>query len=99
MDMGFLRRAERMLAREQAAPGIDYCVLVAALAAHQAGTPAARAASAARRRSWARPNDALAELLAAGPAWRPAVRAQRGSFNPRTASAAPRYGARADNLA
>jgi hypothetical protein len=85
MDLAFFSRAERMLARDHAAPVIDHGVLVATLAAHQAASATARAASAARRASWDRPNDALAELLAAGPAWRRAARAQRGSFNPRAA--------------
>ena len=84
MDMSFFRRADRMLAREHAAPaGIDYGLLVATLSAHQAESATARAA--ATRRGWERPNDALAELLCAGPAWRRAVRAQHGSFNPRLA--------------
>ena len=84
MDLAFLRRAERMLAREHAAPAaLDYGLLVATLAAHQAQSATAKAAAAATRRRWERPNDALAELLSAGPAWRGAVRAQRGSFNPR----------------
>jgi hypothetical protein len=86
MDLAFLRRAERMLAREHAAPAaIDYGLLVATLSAHQAESPTAKAAAAASRRAWERSNDALAELLCAGPAWRRAVRAQRGSFNPRAA--------------
>jgi hypothetical protein len=84
MDLAFLRRAERMLAREQAVPAaIDYGLMVATLCAHQAGSATAKAAAAASRRGWERPNDALAEILTAGPAWRRAVRAQRGSFRPR----------------
>jgi hypothetical protein len=71
MDLAFLRRAERMLARDHAEPALDYGILVAALAAHQAASPAARAA----------------ELLSCGPAWRRAARAQRGSFNARAALA------------
>lgn len=85
MDLAFLRRAERMLARDHAEPLLDYGILVAALAAHQAASPAARAAAAARPRRWERANDALAELLSGGPAWRRALRAQRGSFNARIA--------------
>ncbi|HEY0014163.1 MAG TPA: hypothetical protein VGB79_15075 [Allosphingosinicella sp.] len=89
MDLAFLRRAERMLAREHAAPApIDYSLLVATLSAHQATSATAKAAEAATRRGWERPNDALAELLSAGPGWRRAVRAQRGSFNPRAAQRA-----------
>jgi len=88
MDMAFLRRAERMLARADAASGVDYGVLLATLGAHQAASATARAAAAAARRpSWERPSDALAELLAGGPAWRHAVRAQRGTFNLRAAAA------------
>jgi hypothetical protein len=79
MDHAFLRRAERMLARPSAAPAIDHGVLVATLAAHQAESATARAAATGARR-WDEPRDALVELLAAGPAWRDAARAQSGSF-------------------
>ena len=81
MDLAFLSRAERMLARPDAAPAIDYGVLVATLAAHQAASATARAATShAGARRWEEPGDALVELLAAGPAWRDAARAQGGSF-------------------
>lgn len=83
MDMAFLMRAERMLAREcEQAPAIDHGILVAALASHQSASPTARAAAEARRCAgdW-RGHHALAELLAGGPAWREARRAQRGSFH------------------
>jgi hypothetical protein len=81
MDLAFLRRAERLLARPAAAPAIDYGVLVATLAAHQSASATARAAAAdTGARRWREPRDALVELLAAGPAWRDAARAQCGSF-------------------
>jgi hypothetical protein len=81
MDLAFLSRAERLLARPTAAPAIDYGVLVATLAAHQAASATARAAAAdAGARRWDEPRDALVELLAAGPAWRDACRAQGGCF-------------------
>ena len=79
MDLAFLLRAERMLAREPVA-AIDHGVLVAALAAHQAATPTARAASRTSAGARDAGNDTLAELLAGGPAWREARKAQRGSF-------------------
>ena len=79
MDMAFLLRAERLLERRPS-DGIDYRVLVAALGAHQSASSTALAA-AARRRCWQRDHGPLIELLAGGPAWREARRAQRGSFN------------------
>ena len=90
MDLAFLRRAERMLARPAAAPAIDYGVLVATLAAHQAASATARATASCGRhcgRGWAGPGESLVELLVAGPAWREALRARRGSFDPRAAAA------------
>jgi hypothetical protein len=82
MDLSFLMRAERMLER-QSAPAIDHQLLVASLCAHQAASATARSARRRRRGGdWRRPGDALAELLAGGPAWREARRAQRGSFHP-----------------
>ena len=82
MDLAFLMRAERMLAREPM-PALDHSMLVAALAVHQAASPTARAAAEARGRGgdWRGRHHALAELLAGGPAWREARRAQRGSFH------------------
>jgi len=80
MDLAFLMRAERILER-QPAPAIEHSLLVASLAAHQAASATARAAERRRRGGdWRHPGDALAELLACGPAWREARRAQRGSF-------------------
>ncbi|HEX9933394.1 MAG TPA: hypothetical protein VGB08_11180 [Allosphingosinicella sp.] len=78
MDHAFFLRAERMLAREPV--GIDYGMLVASLAAHQSASATARAARECRRAGGFARSDALAELLAGGPAWRSARRAQRGSF-------------------
>jgi hypothetical protein len=81
MDLAFLHRAEHMLARPAATPAIDYGVLVATLAAHQAASATARAAAAhAGAGRWEAPREALVELLAAGPAWRDAARALGGSF-------------------
>jgi hypothetical protein len=82
MDLAFLMRAERMLERQPAA-AIEHQLLVASLSAHQAASATARAAE--RRRCGGdrrRSGDALVELLAGGPAWREARRAQRGSFCP-----------------
>jgi len=82
MDLAFLMRAERMLAREQTPP-IDHGILVAALVVHQKASATARAAAEAQRSGgdWRGRHRALAELLAGGPAWREARRAQRGSFH------------------
>ena len=79
MDLSFFRRAERKFAAR--APAIlDFGMLGVLLRAQQAVSPAARA----ERRFAAIPGveDPLAELLLAGPAWRSAAAAQRGSFNP-----------------
>ncbi len=82
MDLAFFTRAERMLARERT-PAIDHRVLVAALVVHQQASPTARAAAEAQAGAgdWRGRHRGLAELLAGGPAWREARRAQRGSFH------------------
>jgi hypothetical protein len=77
MDMGFLLRAERMLASPRRAE-IDHGVLVALIAAQQAASPTARAA--AKPKSDA-PGTPIVELLLAGPAWQEAARAQQGRFH------------------
>jgi hypothetical protein len=89
MDLAFLLRAERMLDRRSES-GIDYGVLVATLAAHQAASVTGRAAAlrAQRHRAFGRRNEALVELLTAGPAWREAGRTLGGSFNRKIAGAA-----------
>lgn len=89
MDLAFLLKAQRMLDRRVPC-GIDHELLVATLAAHQQASATARAAAAraARRRNWGRRNEALVELLVAGPAWREAARVQRGMFNRKAAAGA-----------
>ncbi len=83
--MGFFRRAQTRFASRSAAR-LDYGVLVATLEAMQSSTAAARALRAAGSRDVASPrHDNLVELLLGGPAWREALAAQRGSFNPQTA--------------
>lgn len=78
MDMAFLRRAERMLDEHRAAP-LDHMVLLAALAAqHSARAMMAPPEPAAPSLP---ESEALSEILLAGPGWRKAVRAQRGSFS------------------
>jgi hypothetical protein len=79
MDMAFLRRAERMLAEQRPAP-LDHSVLLAALAAQQSVRGAALSVSAPAESGMAEA-DALAEILRAGPGWRKAMAAQRGSFS------------------
>jgi len=78
MDMAFLRRAERMLDERHAAP-LDHSVLLAAMAAGRS-VRAALAPPAAAEGPMAE-GDALAEIVLAGPGWRRAVTAQRGSFS------------------
>ncbi len=77
MDMGFLRRAERTLARDRVAQ-LDHATLVATLAT-QRQVEAVRAEP-----DPAEPDaveDPLVELLLAGPDWRRALSAQRGCFS------------------
>ena len=89
MDLAFLVRAERLLERRFQG-GFDYGVLTATLSAHQAASATGRAAAArgGRERAWEKPNEALVELLVAGPCWREAARVQRGSFHRNAVSAA-----------
>ena len=78
MDLSFFRRAEQRFASRTPAR-LDFGMLVAALRAQRETAPAALAAEAVPAPSFA---DPLAEILLAGPAWREAVAAQRGCFNP-----------------
>jgi hypothetical protein len=79
MDMGFLRRAERMLTRERVAR-IDHEMLVAALATRrqvEVGN-----AGASSMEPPAEPvQEPLVELVLAGPDWRRALSAQGGCFS------------------
>jgi hypothetical protein len=78
MDLGFLRRAEQRFA-SRASARVDFGMLIAALKAQQASSPAARAQAALPEpRAIA---DPLVEILVAGPCWRQAVAAQRGCFH------------------
>ncbi|TXC62991.1 hypothetical protein FRZ32_04495 [Sphingosinicella ginsenosidimutans] len=77
--MAFLRRAERMLDERRAAP-LDHSILLAAMAAGQsirAGCPLPQAAAEGAMAE----GDSIAEIVLAGPGWRRAVSAQRGSFS------------------
>ncbi|HYI41030.1 MAG TPA: hypothetical protein VE053_12005 [Allosphingosinicella sp.] len=79
MDLSFFRRAEQRFA-SRAPAGLDFDMLVATLRAQRDSGPAAPGrASAAPAASIA---DPIAEILLAGPAWREAVAAQLGCFNP-----------------
>ncbi|MEA3061035.1 MAG: hypothetical protein QOJ94_816 [Sphingomonadales bacterium] len=78
MDLGFLRRAEQRFA-SRAAARVDFGMLIAALKAQQAASPAARIqATLGEPRTVA---DPLVEILLAGPVWRQAVAAQGGCFH------------------
>ena len=78
MDLAFLRRAEqRFASRIAVAP--DPGVVSALLAVQRAASAAARAEALLEA---PRVPDPIAEILLAGPGWRRAVAAQRGSFNP-----------------
>lgn len=80
MDLSFFRRAEQRFASRTPAR-LDFGMLVATLRAQREAAPAWAAAPAAEPRF----ADPIAEILLAGPAWREAVAAQRGCFNPQIA--------------
>ena len=78
MDLSFFRRAEQRFA-SRAPAHLDFGMLVATLRSQREAAPAASARAAAPAERFA---DPIAEILLAGPAWREAVAAQRGCFNP-----------------
>ena len=86
MDLSFFRRAEQRFA-SRAPAGLDFGMLVATLRTQREAAPAASAQGIASAPTASCP-DPVAEILLAGPAWREAVTAQRGCFNPAFA----RYG-------
>jgi hypothetical protein len=79
MDLSFFRRAEQRFASRTPAH-LDFGMLVATLRSQRESAPtqSARAAAVPAERF----ADPIAEILLAGPAWREAVAAQRGCFNP-----------------
>ena len=79
MDQAFLLRAQRMFDRERTA-GLDYGVMVAALATHQSASRTALAA-AAQRALPAQAAEPLPELILGHEFWREAAAAQGGCFN------------------
>ena len=81
MDLGFFRRVNALQADHLAA-GLDYELLVAGLRALQATSVTARLQA---RNALGTGQQALVELLLAGPGWRDAIGQQRGSFNPAAA--------------
>jgi hypothetical protein len=81
MDVAFLLRAGRLLAEPQPAK-LDYTLLIAALEAQRStgaivsfGPRTSKA-----RNGWAE-EEALVELLLAGPGWRQAASEQQGCFS------------------
>ena len=80
MDLSFFRRAEQRFA-SRAPARLDFGMLVATLRTQRDSGPAATARAADSAPAAACP-DPIAEILLAGPAWREAVTAQRGCFNP-----------------
>jgi hypothetical protein len=80
MDLSFFRRAEQRFAGRTPAR-LDFGMLVATLRMQREAAPAASRDSAASMPA-AGFADPIAEILLAGPAWREAVAAQRGCFNP-----------------
>lgn len=78
MDMGFMRRAERMLAQDRPVR-LDHALLVAALSAQRSAARAVRVELTIT--SDAAAEEALVELILGGPRWRQALSAQRGCFS------------------
>ena len=81
MDLSFFRRAEQRFASRTPAR-LDFDMLVATLRSQRDSGPESLGRSAPAPARFA---DPLAEILLAGPAWREAVSAQRGCFNPEVA--------------
>lgn len=81
MDMAFIRRAERLFARERPAR-LDHALLLAALAAQKGARPAGaiEARPLPTDPAQAR-DDAFIELVLGGPRWRQALSEQRGCFS------------------
>lgn len=86
MDLSFFRRAEQRFASRTPAR-LDFDMLVATLRSQREAAPAALTRAAAPPAS--RLADPIAEILLAGPAWREAVAAQGGCFNPEVARQGP----------
>ena len=82
MDLSFFRRAEQRFASRTPAR-LDFGMLVATLRSQREAAPAAL--SRAKAPPAPRFADPIAEILLAGPAWREAVAAQGGCFNPQVA--------------
>ena len=83
MDLSFFRRAEQRFASRTPA-SLDFDMLVATLRSQREVRPAAEIRTAVPRFA-----DPIAEILLAGPAWREAVAAQGGCFNPEVARQEP----------
>lgn len=79
MDMTFMRRSERMLAQDRPAR-LDHALLLAALAAQRSVEPPGQVRLRIELRE-VRDEEALVELVLAGPRWREAVSEQRGCFS------------------
>ena len=82
MDLSFFRRAEQRFASRTPAR-LDFGMLVATLRSQRESGPAAPAGAPVP--AIACFADPIAEILLAGPAWREAVAAQGGCFNPEVA--------------
>lgn len=81
MDVAFLLRAQHLLADRQPAK-LDFSVLTAALAAQQSTGAVVRSqARLAHVRLHKGDEEALVELLLAGPGWRQAASVQQGCFS------------------
>ena len=81
MDMAFLRRAGQLLGDREPVR-LDHSLLMAALAAQQSASAAARPSTdRPATRVDITPDDPLTELLLAGPGWKRAACQQRGCFS------------------
>ena len=81
MDHSFFLRAKRLLDRERATE-VDHRMMVAALAAHQAASPTARASAGDGQPCGKRGSgEPLPEIILGSESWRDAAAAQGGCFN------------------
>ena len=82
MDLSFFRRAEQRFASQRAAEP-DFGLLVATLRTQQAMSASAKAEAVCTELPSV--EEPLVELVLAGPRWRLAAAALRGSFHPQIA--------------
>jgi hypothetical protein len=81
MDMAFLRRAQRLQARDRPSR-LDHAMLLTLIAARHSASGALRPGAVITMTGEAAgEEEPLVELLLGGPRWRHALSVQRGCFN------------------